>query len=106
MEEKSFIIPWYVAVECIRLYQSIIEQTVEATNSKSLFNHFVDQFNYCTSILEYYNRRGPILQQIDVSNLPPVFESCKNEQEIREMNMQIQQAFISGIKIELQEMKL
>jgi len=105
IDNSTFTIPWYVALESIRLFQSVLEQSAQEAMIKDsqTYDFFARQFNSCTPALEYYYRRGPIIQDIDVKALPPIFQQCKDEKEVREMNLQIQHALINGLDIEMKE---
>ena len=89
--DKNLKIPWYVVVESVRLFLQLLQNysvsNQEAEDSLEQSNWFYERFqNY-----------GPIVQFYGINALPPIFANCQSVDEIKAMNVMLQQSLIAGV---------
>lgn len=94
-------ISWIPALEAIRLYTQVISQArLEADTKGDDYGveFFSAELSTATYTHNYLQNHGPILGQVDLNILPPLYAEagCNDEESVRRTNHRIQQLLIAG----------
>ena len=102
-EKEGFTVPYYVAAESCRLLAQMVKNCEDNKGHDEFLSSFhAWVWNFVLKIQNY----GPIASCFPGEALPPFFSSCQDENEVRMMNIQLQQELIQRpIYVSLEQLK-
>ena len=101
MKINRIRINWTVVLEATRLYILLLEDMIKcyepyrdkSKTDKENYDYYLGQKKIYIERLDLIYRYGPVIKEFYIKELPHIYHECKNEQEIKKVNIDLQQSF-------------